>query len=136
MLDILSIREALQNVNLEILDIFGMRLDVLQDLIDLNLGFSALVKLLPEGLDLRLLANLWLHLHLLAQQLNELLLSVRVILLVSILLQSLHIIELSIVEVFDDGSSEVVRVSRVRTHMPRNVRNQLLEVHISHGQVL
>ena len=136
MLDILSIREALQNVNLEILDIFGMRLDVLQDLIDLNLGFSALVKLLPEGLDLRLLANLWLHLHLLAQQLNELLLSVRVILLVSILLQSLHIIELSIVEVFDDGSSEVVRVSRVRTHMPRNVANQLLEVHVSHRQVL
>ena len=52
------------------------------------------------------------------------------------LLQELHIVLAPVVEVLDDGTREVVRVGRVRTHMPLNILDQPLVVHITHSQVL
>ena len=47
--DILSISEALKHVNLQILQVFAMRLDVLHDFIHLKLVLIAFVDDLPES---------------------------------------------------------------------------------------
>ena len=58
------------------------------------------------------------------------------VLWVRMLLQELHIVLAPVVEVLDDGTSEVVWVGRVRSNMSLNILDQPLVVHISHSQVL